>query len=181
MTRRLIFALLATLAVVAVVRFTIFDSKDQADPVVSGPAASDAKVVDLPLPDGVVMPRPAPPMPAASGALAARYISLTLVSPVNGGMLHSNDGAFELRVRLSPELKLPLGDHLRVWLDGKELPGSFRETTIRIADADWQLAASPADGKHTLRVTVQGSTGSSLIESPVTTFHVNGASVPRAR
>jgi hypothetical protein len=181
MTRKLIFTLLATFTALAFAQTPIYESKDKAGPVFSDQPSPGAKVVDPPSPNVIDTARPAPPQPATSGAPAQRYTSLAVVSPARGGTLHSNTGALELRVRLSPGLRSGQGDRLRVKLDGTELPGRFRSDTIQITEADWQRAANPAVAEHTLQAAVVDGSGNVLIESPVSLFFVHRATVRQAR
>ena len=83
--------------------------------------------------------------------------------------MHTNTGAFDVRLQTSPELRA--GDRIRVRLDGKQIGRDFRSTAIGLTEADWQAAANDASVEHTLQVTIVDGDGKVLIESAPISFY----------
>lgn len=169
---------LALCCAAAAAQTTIYESKDKAGPVFSDQPSPGARELALPPPN--VMPgnapaaQPVPPQPALPA-----YRLLNILSPENQGTVHSNTGAFDVRVQTSPELRP--GDSIRVKLDGNLIGRSFRSTTIGLTDSDWQAAASSASVEHTLQAAVLDRDGKVLIESAPVSFYARRTTAGQGR
>ena len=172
-------ALLAALGGgVSLAQTTVYESKDKAGPVFSDKPSPGAAAVDLPPPNVVAGPKPAPAAPPPP-VVAPPYRSLVIASPVNEGTVHSNTGEIDLSARLNPALRP--NDRLRIKLDGQLLPSSFRSTRLRIAAAEWQADANASSAEHTVQLAVWNERGTVLIESAPVRFYVHRASVAGKR
>lgn len=154
---------------------TVYESKDKAGPVFSDQPSKGAKAVELAPPNVIETPRTPSARPAPTAA-APKYSSLGISSLANEDTVHTNTGAFDIRVRSVPALRATAGDRIRVTLDGNRVAKTFSSTTVRISAADWQAAAG-GDAKHTLQVAIVGPTGATLIESAPVTFYARRATV----
>lgn len=157
---------------------TVYESRDKAGPVFSDQPSPGAKPVTIE-PTNVIPATPAPPpasAPSATAAPATAYRSLVIAEPSNTGTLHSNTGAFEVRLRSSPGLRSSAGDRVRLTLDGNVLAGSYNTSRIRVTESDWQSAAS-GNVDHTLQAAIVDKSGQVLIESPPVVFYVHRATV----
>ncbi|MBP6777900.1 MAG: hypothetical protein KA151_11685 [Piscinibacter sp.] len=172
-------ALLAVAAGAAGAQTTVYESRDKAGPVFSDkPTAGSTPVTTSP-PNVVSMPVPAQAPAPASAPAAAPYKSLVFVSLGDGGTIHSNTGAFEFSVRVVPALRAT--DRLRIQLDGRELPGRYRGTNLRVSEADWRSAARDDSAEHTLQVGIVDEQGKVLIVSGAISFFAHRATVGGGR
>jgi len=151
---------------------TVYESKDKAGPVFSDRPGAGAKPVDVPTPN-VIQTDPLP-KERATAAPPPAYTALAILGPASQGNVHSNTGAFDVDVRVTPALRTAAGDRIRVTLDGKVLPATYASTPLRIREADWQFAAS-GDIQHTLQLAVVDRAGKVLIESAPAKFYVRRA------
>lgn len=150
---------------------TIYESKDKTGPVFSDLPSSGAKPIDLPPPNlmqGAPLQQPAPVAPAAY------YTNFVIAVPADGDTLHTNTGAFDMRIDASPALRATHGDRIRVKLDGNLLPTSYQSGNISLTENDWQAAAENVE--HTLQAAIVDSTGAVLIESAPVRIFVHRAS-----
>ena len=160
----------------ALAQTTVYESQGKNGPVFSDQAAPGAKVVDVPTPNIIQSPKPAPTAPVPATAPAA-YRQLSVASPANEGTVHSNTGAFTLKARIDPALRK--GDRIRVRLDGQLLPGRYQSTSIALTAADWQAVARTDNVQHSLQLAVEDKSGKVLLESAVSTFYAQRATVKR--
>ena len=175
-TRPIIALLLATGCTLAAAQGPVYESKDKAGPVFSDRPSPGAKAIDLPPPNVIDVPQPAPRGPAPQ-ADAPAYTSLAISVPKNQGTIHSNTGAFNVRVRTGPALRKAAGDRITVKLDGNLLPQNYQSASFRMTEADWQRAARPDNVGHTLQVAIVDKAGAVLIESAPITFYAHRATV----
>ena len=159
---------------------TVYESKDKAGPVFSDRPSPGAVPVELPPPDVVSPPavKPAPDAPAPS-ASAPAYRRLVIVRPAEQDMVHSNNGAFEIRANLSPPLRP--NDRVRVLIDGNLVPTVFRSTSLQISESDWRSAAMGNNSEHTLQLAVVDANGTPWIESAPLRFYLRGVAVGGTR
>jgi len=155
----------------------VYESQDKAGPVFSDQPTPGAKPVEV-SPPSVIQTTPVPRQaaPVASGPY---YTALAVSSPESGGTVHTNTGAFDVRVEAAPALRA--GDRIRVTLDGTPLPRGFGSTSIRLTETDWQAAASAGKEMHTLQAAIVDKTGAVLIQSPAVSFYVRRATVQEER
>jgi hypothetical protein len=130
----------------------------------------------LPPPNVIPGTAPAAP-PAVPQQTLSAYRLLNILSPENKGTVHTNTGAFDLRVQTAPELRA--GDRIRVRLDGNLVGRTFASTAIGLTEADWQAAASNASVEHTLQVAVVDKDGRLLIESAPVVFYARRTTANR--
>jgi len=155
---------------------TVYESKDKAGPVFSDRPSAGAVPVDLPPPNVISTPavKPVPDAPAAS-ASAPTYRRLVIVRPAEQDMVHSNNGAFDIRANLTPPLRP--GDRVRVMIDGNLVPTVFRSTNLNISESDWRSAAVGDNAEHTLQLAVVDANGKPWIESAPLRFYLRGVAV----
>jgi hypothetical protein len=72
-------------------------------------------------------------------------------------------------------------DRLRIQLDGRELPGRYRGTNLRVSEADWRSAARDDSVEHTLQVGIVDGQGNVLIVSDAINFFAHRAAVGGGR
>jgi Domain of unknown function (DUF4124) len=151
MTMRLIAGALAAALCTLAAAQTVYESKDKSGATVfSDKPTPGSKPMDLPPPNVVTMP----PLPKRGPAPAPvfAYQSLAVATPEEQGTVHSNTGGFEVRIKISPALRVKTGDRIRLKLDGNLLPASYSSGEIALTDADWQTSATSTSGDHTLQV-----------------------------
>lgn len=155
----------------------VYESRDKAGPVFSDQPAPGAKPIEV-SPPSVIQTTPVPRQ-AAPVASAPYYTALAVSSPGNGGTVHTNTGAFDVRIQAAPALRT--GDRIRVTLDGTPLQRGFGSTSIRVTESDWQAAASAGKEMHTLQASVVDKSGAVVIQSPAVSFYVRRATVQEER
>ncbi len=173
--------LLASWSAFCAAQTTIYESKDKAGPVFSDqPSFTDqptaAKPIVVPPPN--LMQGPPQSQQPAPVATAAYYANLAIAAPANGDTIHSNTGAFDVRVQPSPALRTAKGDRIRVKLDGNLLASSYRSGRIGLTATDWQAAADNVE--HTLQAAIVDSAGAVLIESAPVKFFAHRATARRS-
>ena len=172
--------LLASWSALCAAQTTIYESKDKAGPVFSDqPSFTDqptaAKPIVVPPPNLMQgLPQSQQPAPVAP---APYYTNFAIAVPADGDTIHSNTGAFDMRVQASPALRAAKGDRIRVKLDGNLLASSYRSGRISLTAADWQAAAENVE--HTLQAAIIDSTGAVLIEAAPVKFFAHRATVRR--
>lgn len=174
-SRALLATLLALCSTLATAQGTVYESKDRAGPVFSDAPSSGAKSLELP-PLSVIQEPQAPPQPPPAQTVApAPYSGLAIVAPANEGTIHTNTGAFDLRVQIQPSLRIRNGDAIIVRLDGNQLARGYHGTAIHIKAADWARAATAKSIEHSLQVAITDRTGAVLIESAPVRFYAHRA------
>lgn len=159
---------------------TVYESKDAAGPVFSDqPSFTDqpatGKSIVVP-PVNTMQGVPAQAM-VPSTVAGTYYTGLTIGSPANGDTLHTNTGAFDMRVDPTPALRAAMGDRIRVKLDGSLLASRYAGGTISITEDDWRAATE--DVEHTLQAAIVDSMGNVLIEAVPVRFFAHRATVRR--
>lgn len=178
MTTRLIAAALAAALCTLATAQTVYESKDKSGATVYSDSPSPgAKPMDLP-PPNVIQTPPLPKQAPASAAPAPAYTSLAVVAPEDGGTIHSNTGAFDVTLKVSPALRVNSGDRIRLKLDGNLLPTDYLSRKISVTEADWQAAATNSL-EHTLQAAVVDKAGNTRIESEPVSFYIHRATVRR--
>jgi len=157
----------------------VYESKDKAGPVYSDKPSPGAQAVDLAAPNVLELSKVAPPAPPPTVAALTPYRSLSIVSLTSETTVHTNTGAFEFSVRAVPALRP--GDRIRIRLDGRQLPSSFRSTQLRVGESDWKGAASADNPTHTVQVAIVDTQGTVLIESAPVRFYVQRATAAKQR
>ncbi len=119
-------------------------------PEFSGQPTPGATEVTLPPPNVIDTAAPqAQPAPQQEGPTG--YAQLAILFPADQGTLHTNTGAFDLKVALQPALNA--GDSFVVTLDGTPLAGRYTSGDIAVSEQDFQSAASD-NVQHQLQVAV---------------------------
>jgi hypothetical protein len=174
MTTRLSVALVLTLwCALAAGQGQVYESQDKAGPVFSDRPTPGAKPIEV-SPPNVIQTTPVPRQ-AAPAASAPYYTALAVSSPGNGATVHTNTGAFDVRIQAAPALRT--GDRIRVTLDGTRLQRGFGSTSIRVTESDWQAAAGAGKEMHTLQTAIVDQSGAVVIQSPAVSFYVRRATV----
>ena len=142
-------------------------------PEFSGQPTPGATEVRLPPPNVIDTAAPqAQPAPQQEGPTG--YSQLAIVFPADQGTLHTNTGAFDLKVALQPALNA--GDSFVVTLDGTPLAGRYTSGDIAVSEQDFQSAASD-NVQHQLQVAVIDPGGNVLIAAAPVSFYVHRATV----
>jgi hypothetical protein len=162
----------------AAAQSTVYESKDKAGPVFSDQPSTGAKQIELG-PPSVIQTTPVPQQ-ATPAATAPYYTALAISSPENEGTIHSNTGAFDVRLQLQPALRSARGDRIIVRLDGRPLKRRFSSVNFGVTEADWQSAAAD-NVEHTLQAVVVDKGGALLIESAPVKFYAHRAVRARGR
>jgi hypothetical protein len=155
----------------ALAQGTVYESKDKAGPVFSDKPSPGAKPVELPPLNVIQSPPPAPG--AAAPAAAPAYRKFAIAAPEPQGTIHSNTGAFPIKLAIEPPLRK--GDILRVKLDGTLLAGRYASPDIALTAADWAAAANPDNVEHRLQAAIFDANGKRLVESAPVSFYVHRA------
>ena len=171
----LLAVLLVTACAPAAAQGTIYESQGKDGPVFSDTPSPGAKPVVVSPPNLSQGVKPQPP--AATAAAMPSYSSLAIASPANEGTVHSNTGAFNVRVRIAPALRSDAGDRMRIRLDGNLLASSHKSGKLHITAADWNGAANPDNVAHTLQAAIVDRNGAVLLESAPVTFYAHRATV----
>ena len=176
---RLATALVLTLScALAAAQTRVYESKDKTGPVFSDQPSPGARELTLPAANVMQGNAPAPQQAAPPQGLPV-YRLLNILSPESKGTVHSNTGAFDVRVQAAPELRA--GDRIRVRLDGNLIGRDFQSTAISLTDADWQAAASSSNIEHTLQVAIVDKDGKLLIESSPVSFYARRTTAGQGR
>jgi hypothetical protein len=141
-------------------------------PEFSGQPKPGSTEVNLPPPN--VIDTTAPAAQPAPQQSALGYSQLAIASPADQGTVHTNTGAFDLKVALRPALNA--GDVFVVTLDGTALAGRYTSADIAITEQDFQSAAAD-NVLHQLQVAVVDSGGNVLIAAGAISFYVHRATV----
>lgn len=164
----------------AAAQTTIYESRGKSGPVFSDQPSPDAKPVNVAPGNVVESPQPvAKPAPQPAAA-PPPYRSLAIAAPQDRGTVHTNTGAFDVSLRISPGLRSASGDRVVLMLDGTALPKTYRSTSIRVTENDWR-AADAAGSMHTLQALVVDGAGRVLIESSPVLFYAQRTVVGSGR
>ena len=170
-------AVLTVLCGTALADEQIYESKEKSGvPEFSGQPTPGSEPVTLPAPNVIDTTQPQVQPQAAQQDRSTGYSQLTILFPTQQGTLHTNTGAFDVKVAVQPALKT--GDAFRVTLDGTALAGRYRSTDIPITSEDFEGAAADNVG-HQLEVTVVDASGNALIAADPVSFYVHRATVRR--
>jgi hypothetical protein len=176
-------------ALPATAQTTVYESMDaQGNVVFSDKPSPGARAIDLP-PPNVIQTDPLPPPTEKAaptpGAIKKSnddadttpvYSSLAIASPGEQDSIYTNTGAFDVTLKIDPDLQTEQGDVIRLKLDGTLVPQQFSTPTISISSADWAASATD-DTAHTLQAAILDKKGKVLIESSPVTFYAHRATV----
>jgi hypothetical protein len=175
--RRIAVMVLGACCAASLAQTTVYESKGGTGPVYSDKPSPGARVADLPPPNVIASPELAPQAPSLPTAAPPPYRSLSIVSLADEGTIHTNTGAFEFSARSVPALRA--SDRIRIRLDGRMLPSSFRSTLLRVSESDWRGAFGADRPDHTLQLAIVDAQGRVLIESASVRFYTQRATVRR--
>jgi hypothetical protein len=169
-----------TLVVVAAwsvgVRAQVYESKDKSGaPVFSDTPSQGAKPVEMQAPN-VVGPQQGPAQVPPPPAPAFTYSQLAIVSPTAQTTIHTNTGAFDVQLSVSPDLRQ--GDAFVLTLDGNTLPTRYASATIGLTSQDYQMAAANTH-QHSLAAAVLDANGKVMISADPVSFYVSRTTVRR--
>jgi hypothetical protein len=169
-----------TLVVVAAwsvgVRAQVYESKDKSGaPVFSDTPSQGAKPVEMQAPN-VVGPQQGPAQVPPPPAPAFTYSQLAIVSPTAQTTIHTNTGAFDVQLSVSPDLRQ--GDAFVLTLDGNTLPTRYASAAIGLTSQDYQMAAANTH-QHSLAAAVLDANGKVMISSDPVSFYVSRTTVRR--
>jgi len=149
----------------------VYECPGQDGPVFTNTPCPGGKRMDLGSPNVIDTGSPAqqggvtqPPAPA--------YTAFAIMSPENGGTLHTNTGQFHVSLDLTPGLQG--GNAVSVSLDGTQLPTLRYSLQFDITPEEWQSAAA-ANVEHTLQASVVDRSGDTLIAASPVQFYVHRA------
>ena len=155
----------------ALAQGTVYESKDKAGPVFSDQPSPGAKPANLPPLNVIVIEPAAPKTPAPTASTV--YRKFAIAQPEAQGTIHSNTGAFAIKLAIEPPLRK--GDVVRVTLDGKLLQGRYASPDIALTEADWAAAANFDNVEHRLQAAIVDANGNPLAESAPVSFYVHRA------
>jgi hypothetical protein len=112
------------------------------------------------------------PQQAATQTTASIYTAFTIVSPENGGTIHTNTGQFTVNLALTPPLQG--GNAISVSLDGTQLPTLRYSLQFDITQEEWESAAA-ANVQHLLQASVVDRAGNTLLAATPVQFYVHRA------
>ncbi len=105
----------------------------------------------------------------AAPAIAIKYDSLKILSPVNDQAIYANDGILQVQVELQPQLK-----------KGHTLRASLGEKTLKdITSTSFQFEEVER-GTHTLSVSLYDEM-KNLVKTTTSVVHIHKAQAPKAR
>ena len=153
----------------------VYQCQDQSGPVFSDTPCPGGKVMDLPPPNVIDVPKPAG-QPEVIQPAAPAYTAFSILQPEDQGTVHSNTGEFPVGLSLAPALQD--GNAITVSLDGTQLPTLRTSLQFVITTSEWESAARDAP-THTLTATVVDKSGKRLIAAAPVQFYVRRATVHR--
>lgn len=167
-------AMLAAWSFVAAAQEPIYKSTGKSGiPEFSDQPTPGSSPVELPPPNVIDTPPPPPVTPPPPKAVAS-YSQLAILVPAEQDTIHTNTGAFDVKVAVQPALNA--GDAFVLTLDGTTLPTRYTSTDIAVTQEDYESAAV-ADVQHQLQVAVVKSDGSVLITANPVNFYTHRATV----
>jgi hypothetical protein len=140
-------------------------------PVFQDTPCPGGKRMDLGPPNVIDTTAPAPQQ-AVTQATTSAYTAFTIVSPENGGTIHTNTGEFTVGLALTPALQG--GNGISVSLDGTQLPTLRYSLHFDITQEEWESAAA-ANVQHLLQASVMDRSGNILIDATPVQFYVHRA------
>ncbi len=130
------------------------------------------KPLQLPSPNVIDTGPPPQPRAAAPQPAAPAYTGFAILSPEQGGTLHTNTGQFPVALALEPALQP--GNVIQVTLDGTPLQAQRDTLQFDISSDEWNTAAV-AEQPHTLAVSVVDASGKTVIAAAPVQFYVQRA------
>ena len=103
---------------------------------------------------------------------APAYAAFTILSPEDGGTVHTNTGQFQVSLALTPGLQG--GNAVSVSLDGTQLSTLRYALQFDITQEEWDSAAA-ANVEHMLQASVVDRSGNTLIAATPVKFYVHRA------
>ena len=167
--KRTVSLLLLLLPAVALAQ--VYECPGQDGPVFTNTPCPGGKRMDLGSPNVIDTGSP----PQAGGAAqpaASAYTTFSIVSPENGGTIHTNTGQFQVSLDLAPALQG--GNAVSVSLDGTPLPTLRYSLQFDITPEEWESAAA-ANVEHVLQASVVDRSGNILIAAAPVQFYVHRA------
>ena len=164
-------ASLLLLLLPAVALAQVYECPGQDGPVFTNTPCPGGKRMDLGSPNVIDAGNP-PQQTGATQPAASAYTSLTIVSPENGGTIHTNTGQFQVSLDLTPGLQG--GNAVSVSLDGTPLPTLRYSLQFDITPEEWESAAA-ANVEHTLQASVVDRSGNTLIAAAPVQFYAHRA------
>ena len=149
---------------------TVYESKDKQGPVFSETPSPGAQPIDLPPVNVIDIGNPN--VGQKQQQAAPDYTTFTILSPQNQGTVHTNTGAFPVKLALAPALQS--GNAIQVSLDGTTLPKLRKSLRFKINSSEWQSAAQN-NPLHEIQVAVIDGAGNTLIISGPVKFYVDRA------
>jgi len=116
------------------------------------------------------------PQQAATQVTESAYTAFSVVSPENGGTIHTNTGQFAVGLVLTPHLQG--GNAISVSLDGTQLPTLRYSLQFDITQEEWESAAA-ANVQHLLQASVVDRAGNTLIAATPVQFYAHRAFIHR--
>ncbi|HTS55522.1 MAG TPA: DUF4124 domain-containing protein [Burkholderiales bacterium] len=168
---RFAFALLTFLSPAVACAQAVYECPGQGGPVFSDTPCPGGKRMDLGSPNVIDTNAP-PAQQAPTQPSASAYTSFTIVSPEDGGTIHTNTGQFQVSVALSPALQG--GNGISVSLDGTQLPTLRYSLEFDVTQEEWESAAA-ANVQHVLQASVLDRSGNTLIAATPVQFYVHRA------
>ena len=127
-------------------------------------------------PPNVIDTNAPPPQQAATQAASSPYMAFTIMSPENGGTVHTNTGQFPVSLALTPLLQG--GNAISVSLDGTQLPTLRYSLQFDVTQEEWESAAA-ANVQHLLQVSVVDRAGNTLLAATPVQFYAHRAFIKR--
>ena len=172
---RLAFALLTFLSP-ALASAQVYECPSQyGAPTFQDTPCPGGKQMDLGPPNVIDTNAPAPQQ-AATQPTTSVYTAFTIISPENGGTIHTNTGQFAVGLALTPALQG--GNAISISLDGTQLPTLRYSLQFDITQEEWESAAA-ANVQHLLQASVVDRAGNTLIAGTPVQFYVHRAFIKR--
>jgi len=152
----------------------VYQCPGQDGPVFSDTPCPGGKQMDLGPPN--VIDTNTPPSQQDTQPTPSAYTAFTILSPENGGTIHSNTGQFAVSIGLTPSLQG--GNAISVSLDGTQLPTLRYSLQFDITQEEWESAAV-ANVQHLLQASVVDRSGNTLIAATPVQFYVHRAFIHR--
>jgi hypothetical protein len=168
---RFAFALLIFLSPALACAQVVYQCPGQEGPVFSDTPCPGGKRMDLGPPNVIDTNAPAPQQ-AATRAASSSYTAFTIMSPENGGTVHTNTGQFAVSLALTPSLQG--GNAISMSLDGTQLPSLRYSLQFDITQDEWESAAA-ANVQHLLQASVVDRAGNTLIGATPVQFYAHRA------
>jgi hypothetical protein len=150
---------------------TVYECPGKDGPVLTNTPCAGGKELDLG-PPNVIDTGNLPQQQQPAQADAPAYTAFAILSPEQGGTIHSNTGEFQVSLALAPGLQG--GNAVSMALDGTQLPTLRYSLQFDIAQEEWDTAAA-ANVQHTLQASVVDRSGNTLIVATPVQFYVHRA------